>query len=109
MRRFFVLRMLKYAVLAVIFVSAIGYAVMLLWNLLLPPLTGWRAIGFGQALALLVLCRILFGGVRGHGGWHARRHFRERLARMTPEERARLRVGLGVHCRRQQPSGENTL
>ena len=38
-----------------------------LWNWLLPPLFGWRTLGFWQALGLLALCRILFGGLGGHG------------------------------------------
>jgi hypothetical protein len=33
-----------------------------LWNWLLPPLFGWRQITFWQALGILALCRILFGG-----------------------------------------------
>jgi len=61
-----------------------GQAVRLLWNWLLPPLFGWPAITFWQALGLLALCRILFGGRGGHG-WG------RRTARMTPEERDRFR------------------
>ena len=40
---------------------------MYLWNWLLPMLFGWRLITFWQAVALLALCRILFGGVSGRG------------------------------------------
>jgi hypothetical protein len=61
-----------------------GQAVRLLWNWLLPPLFGWPAITFWQALGLLALCRILFGGRGGHG-WG------RRTARMTPEEREHFR------------------
>src|SRR6266852_5394737 len=51
-----------------------GEVVMQLWNWLLPPLFGWRQVTFWQALGLLALCRILFGG----SGWHGsfRSHFR---------------------------------
>jgi hypothetical protein len=69
---------------------------MLLWNWLLPPLFGWREITFWQALGLLALCRILFGGL-GRAG-HYRSGFRNRMAerweRMTPEERERFRQGM---------------
>jgi hypothetical protein len=70
------------------FVALGGEIVRLLWNWLLPELFGWRPITFWQALGLLALCRILFGGFgRGmHGGAH-----RGRMARMTPEERERFR------------------
>jgi hypothetical protein len=58
-----------------------GWVVMQLWNWLVPPIIGWESITFWQALGLLVLCRILFGG---HSfGSHRRRR--------TPEERERFR------------------
>ena len=44
-----------------------GEVVQLLWNWLLPPLFGWPQITFWQALGLLALCRILFGGFGRHG------------------------------------------
>ncbi len=69
-----------------------GEVVMHLWNWLLPPLFGWRALTFWQALGLLALCRILFGGLGGHGprqhrGWK----WRDRCRKMTPEEREKFR------------------
>ena len=102
MRRNWVLKVLGFAVLAAIFVAAVSAVVMLLWNWLLPSITGWRAIGFWEALGLLALARILFGGFRGHGHWrgggywHRRMH--ERWARMTPEERERFRAGMRSRC-----------
>jgi len=79
-----------------IFVAIGGVVVQRLWNWLLPGLFGWHAIGFWQALGLLALCRILFGGL----GCHARHHPRwrprigERWEQMTPEERERFRRGM---------------
>jgi hypothetical protein len=79
--------------------AAVGVVVMLLWNAIVPAVfTSVPAINYLQALGLLVLCRLLFGGLRGHGGWrgrmHAHRHGHgdrhERWAKwqaMTPEER----------------------
>lgn len=72
--------------------------VWLLWNWMLPDLFGWPRIGFWQALGLLVLCRILFGG-RTAGGSRIRRRVKrrirqrmwERWERMSPEERKRVR------------------
>jgi hypothetical protein len=69
-----------------LFVFIGGQAVKLLWNVLLPAMFAFPRISFWQALGLLVLCRILFGGFggrgRGHNGW---------TSRMTPEERDRFR------------------
>jgi hypothetical protein len=69
-----------------------GEVVMHLWNWLLPPLFGWRTLGFWQALGLLALCRILFGGL-GHGGpgGHGGRRFGRGCRKMSPEEREKFR------------------
>lgn len=100
MRRNWLLRVVGFALLAVLFVGVVGAFVMLLWNWLVPPLFGGHAIEFWQAVGLLVLARILFGGFRGHGGWHWgwRHRMHERWARMTPEERARFREGMRARC-----------
>jgi hypothetical protein len=70
-----------------------GEIVKLLWNWLLPPLFGWPRLGFWQALAMLALCRILFGGLGLHrgGGSNMRRRMNERWERMNPEQRERYR------------------
>src|SRR5262249_39420672 len=64
-----------------------------LWDGVLPGLFGWRRIGFGQALGLLLLCRIFFGGLGVHGPGRAkrRRRFAAYWESLTPEERERLR------------------
>ncbi len=77
-----------------IFIAIGGEVVMLLWNWLAPTLFGWRQVTFWQALGLLALCRILFGGFRLSGG-SSRSNIRQRMAerweRMTPEEREKYR------------------
>ena len=70
-----------------------GEIVKQLWNWLLPPLFGWPLLTFWQALGMLALCRILFGGLGrgGSGRSPVRRRMEERFERMTPEERERIR------------------
>jgi hypothetical protein len=78
--------------LVLLFFAAFGFVVMGLWNWLTPALFGWKAIGYWQAWGLLILSRILFGGLRGSGGhWDWRHRMMERCERMTPEERERFR------------------
>jgi len=82
------------AILAMLlFVFLGGELVLHLWNWLLPPLFGWRQITFWQALGLLALCRILFGGWGGHGSGRSnfRSRMKERCEHRTPEERERFR------------------
>jgi hypothetical protein len=81
-----------------LFVGLGGEVVRLLWNWLMPSLFGLRQVTFWEALGLLALCRILFGGL---GGCHQRSGVGRRLAgrweRMTPEERERFRQHLREH------------
>jgi hypothetical protein len=76
-----------------LFVALGGEIVRQLWNWLLPPLFGWSRITFWQALGLLALCRIMFGGrgLQGSARSRARRGVAERWESMPPEERQRLR------------------
>ncbi len=79
------------AILAVLlFIALGGELVLQLWTWLLPALFGWRQITFWQALGMLALCRILFGGFAGHGFSPSKR--------MTPEERERFRQRLRERC-----------
>jgi len=74
------------------FVWAGGEIVQHLWNWLAPALFGARLITFWQAVGLLVLCRILFGGWGGGGNRGQRReHKRWHWQRMSPEEHARFK------------------
>jgi hypothetical protein len=57
-----------------------GIAVQLLWNWLVPDILNLRRITFWEALGLLALCRILFGGF-GRGGSHGHSDGRGRRKR----------------------------
>ena len=46
-------------------VALFGLVVMFLWNGLLPEIFGLPAINYWQAAGLLILVRILFGGIDG--------------------------------------------
>lgn len=82
------------AIIAIpLFIFIGGEVVMRLWNWVLPPLFGWKTLGFWQALGLLVLCRVLFGGLGGHG--HGpKRHWDRRCRNMSPEEREKFRKAM---------------
>ena len=82
------------------FVQAVHY----LWNWLMPRLFGLHAIGFWQAVGLLTLSWMLFGGWRGFHGFgpgfrgHGRGRMLARWEQMTPEEREKFREGLRGQC-----------
>jgi hypothetical protein len=94
------LRILKFVVMGVLIITLLSFVVMQLWNWLTPALFGWHAITFWQALGILVLSKILFGGFRGRPGPHMywRRRMMERWAHMTPEEREKFRESMRGRC-----------
>src|SRR5215831_3996162 len=78
---------------AAAFVAVFGFIVMNLWNAILPAVIHVGAITFWQAVGILLLGRILFGGFPG-GGWRGRHQWRRRMYEkwndMTPEQREKL-------------------
>jgi hypothetical protein len=97
-----IVRGLMFVPLALLFLAIFGFLFMTLWNWLMPALFGLRVITFWQALGLLILCKIVFGGFRGRPGWRGqmrwRSGMRERWEQMTPEEREKFRQGLRGLC-----------
>ena len=85
-------------VIAILAFIAFGVVVMLLWNALMPRIFGLPELDYLQAVGLLILTRILFGGMEGglrmrHGAGGGERLFghgnklREKWMNMSDEER----------------------
>jgi len=92
MKRYWIFKGLKFLAFAMAAVLVFGFVVMTLWNWVVPAVTGFESVSFFQALALLLLTRLLFGGFRGYwGGGQWRHRMRNRWAQMSPEERERFR------------------
>ncbi len=69
-----------------------AWLVMLLWNWIMPHLfAGSALLDYWRALGLLVLCRILFGGLGGRHRDAGARHW-QRWQAMTQEEREQFRA-----------------
>ena len=109
MRRFRFSQVLRFILFAALFGGLMGFVVMSLWNVTLPRLVqGVSAISFWQAIALLILSRLLFGGFRGPWnrpdfGNAKRDQWKGRMAehwqKLTPEQRDRMRQFWGNRCR----------
>jgi hypothetical protein len=106
-----------FPLVAIAFVALGGLVVMLLWNNIIPlVIPSVRKLNYGQAVGLLVLSRILFGGFKGRpgGGFGPGRGFgpggmrrggpdwREKMHNMTDEERAKFREEWRERCRRKR-------
>jgi hypothetical protein len=111
MKHFF--HFIGFIILTVAAATALGFAVMLLWNWLLPDLCGFATIGFWQALGLFALCKLLIGGLGFHGhGHHFHKKREEKMNRfremhdkwqtMSPEDRRNFikhrKAFFGAHC-----------
>jgi hypothetical protein len=96
---------LKFVLFGVLFVAVFGFVVMHLWNWLMPVLFGLKLISFWQAVGLVVLSKIFFGGFRGGPGrgMHWRHRMKERWEQMTPEERDKFREGMRFRCGGWEP------
>ena len=98
-------KILKVITFVLLFVAVGGLVFMNLWNWLIPAIFGLKVISFTQALGLLVLSKILFGGFGRGGGWGSNRtHFwknkiAERMKNMSPEDRERMKAKWGGHWR----------
>ena len=100
-----VMMIVKILVFAIILIAGFGSAVWQLWNHLMPQIFNLPAIGYWQALGLLALSWLLFGGFRGPMG--GRRYGgRGRWARMTPEQRAQFRQAMAERCGQRMPAAD---
>jgi Ca2+/H+ antiporter, TMEM165/GDT1 family len=79
-----------------------GSVVMLLWNGILPAVIGVSTITFWQALGILALSKILFGGFGGAHGHHKCNgdgHERKgRWMHLSPEERETMKEEWRSRC-----------
>src|SRR5436309_2559536 len=97
-----------FLVFAPLFIFIGGEVVMHLWNWLVPAVFGLKALTFWQAVGLLVLCRILFGGhgpraIRRHGSdW--RHRMKERMENMPPDVREAMLNRVSGGCGMPKPA-----
>jgi hypothetical protein len=100
-RTFWAKRILLFILFAALAILVFGGGVMLLWNNVLAQVVNVSTITFGQALGILILSKILFGGFRG-GGWGSRpywkRGMRQKWNNMTPEEREKFKQEWQNRC-----------
>jgi Ca2+/H+ antiporter, TMEM165/GDT1 family len=80
----------------------LGGVVMWLWNAILPAVTGVSPLTYWQAMGLLVLSRILFGGFRfgGRPRHHKPAPWRDKWANMNAEEREHFKNEWKKRCGR---------
>lgn len=103
MKKFWFKRGLMFFIFFIIAILLFSAVVMGLWNAILPEVIGVKTITFLQALGILLLSKILFGGFGRRGGWHNKHYqwknkMQEKLASMTPEEREKFKSEWRMRC-----------
>jgi hypothetical protein len=77
-----------------------GYVTMFLWNWLMPYLFHLPTIDFGMAVGLVILSKILFGGIRTKtGGWGHRKYWKAKWESMSEEEREKFKQDFALRCK----------
>ena len=97
-------KILFFIVAAILFLIVIGGIVMLLWNAILPDLTGVRQIKWWEAMGILALSRILFGSFHlgkkaKRGGPGPKSFWANKWRNMSNEERAEFKERWKERCR----------
>src|SRR5262249_51764486 len=119
MKRYWFFRGLKYLVFGALFLLVFGGVTMLAWNHVMPHISYLKGITYTQAVALLLLARLLFwrGGYwqhrwGSHHGWgpgwhnpHFKKMMEERWQKMSPEMRERAKKYWEYRCGNWKDSG----
>lgn len=92
-------------IIPIVILVFLGFSavVMLLWNNVLAAVVSVKLLSYPQAMGILVLSKILFGGFKGRGGfggpgamWRYKMH--EKWESMTPEEREKFKAEWKNRC-----------
>ncbi len=106
-RRFTPLKVLSIIVIFIAIASALSALVMFLWNAILPEVVGVKPLTFWKAMGLLLLAKILFGGLGRFAGGkrHSkRRQWRNKWMKMNPEERREAKSRWKEYCKKRKRS-----
>jgi hypothetical protein len=92
---------IPFAIMAALALSAL---VMVLWNYLMPDLFNLPTLNYWQASALLVFCRILFGGFHfkkpeGRKSTYENETLKNKFINMTNEEKTAFKEQWKSRCK----------
>lgn len=102
-KKFWFKKIAGFLLMAMAATALLSFVVMSLWNNILAIVLHISVINFWQALGILVLSKILFGGFKS-GGCGGRRHawkkeMHEKWQAMTPGEREKIKEEWRNRCR----------
>ena len=100
-------KMILIPIFFIAMVILVGFVVMYLWNWLMPEIFDLQTINYWQAMGIIVLSKILFGGwghkgkccgsKRGnHGHW--KHKFKHKWSNMSEEDKSKWQEKFGYCC-----------
>jgi hypothetical protein len=99
-------KFLMFPFIALAFILIAGAVVMTLWNGILPSvISSVGTLTYTQAIGLLILCRLLFGGFKGggpRGGYRSGPPWRRKMMSMSEEEREKFKTEWRERCGRNK-------
>jgi len=104
MKKWMLIKAVKFMLFAAAAGIVFGNVVVWLWNALIPEIFHANTINFWQGIGLLVLARLLFGGFGHRWGGHRwkggawKYKMEQKMASMTPEEREKFQAKWKNHC-----------
>ena len=102
MKKFWIKKGILFTFCFIAFALLLGLIVMALWNAILPEVLSVKAITFKQALGILLLSKILFGGFKGGWGNNNRQQWKmkmqEKFGNMTEEEKEKFKAEWRNRC-----------
>lgn len=90
---------LKFLLFILIMISVLPAVVMLIWNAVLPEVIGVNQINYWQALGILILSKILFGGFKpGRRRNHKPNKFKEKFMGMDDKQKLAFKEEWRKRC-----------
>ncbi len=91
----------KFILIPLVILFLVTAIVMWLWNAILPTVLDVKTITYWQAMGILVLSKILFGGFSGckKGQDKHRKNLRKKFKSMSTEEREKFRKMWKQKCK----------
>lgn len=98
---------LFFIAVAMVIVTVLSTLVMYLWNTVLAEVVPVKVISFWQAMGILILTRILFGGFRmgsknrNYYKKEMKRSYQDKWASMDQTEKAKFKEGWEDYCKKK--------
>lgn len=103
-KSFWIRKIIGFILLFIICMLALALAVMALWNHVLVAVVNVQPVSYAQALGLLILSKILFGGWKGGGGWsdkkkHWKATMEEKWGHLSEAEKQKIKEEWRDRCK----------